>query len=243
MSPDFISDIRSGPHWRLLIRPESYESQMIESRRRCRELVEAAKVRLGGWDFPVVSWSAADQGTGNDYVDSWVEGWGKEYWRFYQSGQFLYLSTIREHADRHWRSEIETRAKQGIHILPDSFNWDVVPGFVEIVNLVYRVTEYFEFAARLVQQGAYHERITIRIGLNSINRFVLATHDPRRFWPQYFASSVEKLENEWRVTPDVLINDSAEPARDAIVWFFEGFGWDDANIEQIKKDQHAYLRR
>lgn len=243
MPPAFIDDVRSGPHWRLQIRPDSHDAQLIESRKRCREIIESAKVGLKGWDFPFVSRSEAHWGRGDNYIESWMEGWGKEYWRFHQSGQFLYLSTLREYSDSSWRKEIEEQAKQGIHQVSEPVDWDSVPGFVEIVNLVYRVTEYFEFAARLVQQGLYREPITIKIGLHCIKDFVLGTHDPRRFWPSYFAASVEKLEREWPVAPEALINDSSEAAREAIVWLFEGFGWDDPNIEQIKKDQHAFLRR
>jgi hypothetical protein len=176
------------------------------------------------------------------YGGRWIAGWSDfmghlEYWRFYQSSQFLYLGSIREVTDKEWAA----RLRNTQHFI-DRRDISDVPGFLSITNFVYRVTEIFEFAARLSQAGIYAEQLEISIKLNNVRGFVLAS-DPDRMWPNAYAASESELAFEQVLTPAELVASAAEAAVNCVVWFFERFGWMKPNISAIKTDQTKLLTR
>ncbi len=60
-------------------------------------------------------------------------------------------------------------------------DWNAIPGYVSIVNLVYTITEYFEFAARICQAGVYQGNLNISIELHGAKGYLLTT-DWNRSW-------------------------------------------------------------
>src|ERR671931_2326189 len=85
------------PHWRVNIRPVIYQEELIPSLAKCFETVEQTKVRLRGWDYPHLSTKNNQRCQGVNWAGSWSNFMGhNEYWRFYQSGQFIHLFSIRE---------------------------------------------------------------------------------------------------------------------------------------------------
>lgn len=227
------------PHWRVNIRPVDFQKDRIATLPKLDELVEKTKVRLRGWDFPHIDHRADHREMGNDYVGSWCDFRGThEYWRLYQSGQFLHLDAMKELYPS-WHEKLKEAAKSHLGGLSD-VNWDKVPGFVSVVNFLYRMTEIFEFAARLCQAGVYEGSVSIRIDLKKIKGFVLMV-DSDRSWSLYRAATANEIGNEWSLATDILVAQSAERALDATEWFFHRFGWSDPPREVLKKDQKNFL--
>jgi hypothetical protein len=162
-----------------------------------------------------------------------------EYWRFYQSTQFLYLGSVREVTEQDWavklRREMKWHADDAVAI-------DSVPGFLSLIECIYNITEYFEFAARLSQAQVYRDPVTIAISINGIAGFMLAA-DQNRAWSSDFVTHQDQLHFAKTFAPADLISSAAEHALACVVWMFERFGWLKPNIDAIRTDQQKLLTR
>lgn len=226
------------PHWRVTYRPATYVENRIESLSRCYAIVSREQVRLRGWDFPYLPASRAELVEGRRWIGAWSNFMGHiEYWRFYQSTQFLYLGAVREVSEDGWREKL--RGQQRFLDKPDISD---VPGFVSITNLIFNVTEIFEFAARLSQAEVYLEPLDISIQLIGIRGFTLAA-DRDWSWPYAFAASEAELSFQQTFVPAELVASAADSALNCAVWFFERFGWLNPNVAAIKSEQQRLLER
>lgn len=232
--------ILDKPHWRVNLHPEVHEPELLSTLSDCYKTIEKTRVRLRGWDFPHLSQEPDERGLGQNYAASWCEIFGHhEYWRMYQSGQFLFLATIRERQEQQWHEKIKTNLQASLQHM--NLDWDSVPGFIETVNFIYSVTEIFEFSARLCRHGLYRGNVFHRIDLRRVSGFLLGAGDPTRFWHRYCRCDADQIGREWVVGSEALTVDSAASARDAIIWFFERFTWLEPNVEYIRTVQDRFL--
>jgi hypothetical protein len=223
------------PHWRVTYRPETYDENRIPTLSDCLDVVTKNRVSLRGWDFPHIS-KRNEIEHGSRWIASWSDFMGHmEYWRFYQSTQFLYLGSVREVTETEWSEHL--RATQHFVDKDDIAN---APGFISITNFVYNITEIFEFATRLAQAAIYREPVEIAISLTGIRGFLLAA-DPNRVWPNAYAASQSELAFRQSFTPADLVADAATSAVACTVWFFERFGWLNPNVAVIRSDQQKFL--
>lgn len=231
--------VEQHPHWRVVFRPDSFQPQRIPSLKKCWETIEHSQVRLRGWDFPHVSRHSHETGQGS----TWIAGWSDfmeryEYWRMYQSGQFVHLSSVRE-TEPAWREELlrQTRGRLG-HI--GNIDWKNVPGCFHIGNFIYTLTEIFEFAARLAQRGLYDGSVGVSVEILRVKGFVLTT-DWERAWHHYYPATEDTIGRKWDIKADSLIAQSSEVSFEAVLWFFERFGWLDPPTETLRQDQRSFL--
>lgn len=240
---DLPVPLKQFPYWSVIYRPETYDSERISSLSACIKLVEKARVQLRGWDFPHLATHEDDcNGTvrGSHWVGSWVNFMGCiEYWQLFQSGQFVHLSAVREVTESQWHAKLQQETISHLRHMSNT-DWDAVPGFISLVNLVYSITEYFEFAARICQAGVYHGNIEIAIGLHGANGFVLTT-GVDRMWTRYCPASSNELNKSWQLSSEALLAGSAEHSLKAIAWLCECFGWMSPNLEALRKDQQNLL--
>jgi hypothetical protein len=228
--------VKEYPYWTVLFRPETYSPDLIPSLTDCIKLVEKARVQLRGWDFPHLSNRETDRCHGSNWIGSWASFMGQiEYWRLYQSGQFAYFAAVSEAADANWRERLQQETMSHLRHRKD-IDWNAIPGYISLVNLVYTVTEHFEFAARICQAGVYRGVLDVSLELTGIKGFVLTT-DWSRAWSQYCFATEDRLRKTWRLSSEKLVAGSAEHSLKAIVWLCECFGWMSPNVEAIKKDQ------
>jgi hypothetical protein len=163
-----------------------------------------------------------------------------EYWRFYQSGQFLHLAAVREVLESEWRAQL-VRAARWHHSDPPQGTWDEVPGFFSMLNFLYTITEVFEFAARVAQRGIYVGPVLVDISLHDVRGFVLVP-EVDRAWSEYCSASEAELTRTWTVASADLIANSAAASLEATVWFFERLGWLKPNTEVLRRDQEKFLK-
>jgi hypothetical protein len=235
--------VLDAPHWRVNFRPEEYNPEMIPSLSQCLQIIEQARVRLRGWDYPHLSHRDTERGRGSNWIASWSDFMGQlEYWRLYQSGQFLHLFSVAEATRPGARKELEAQTKGhlGWGDLKD-LDWSAIPGFISLINFLYTVTEIFEFAARLSETGLYQGSLNISIGLKGIKGFVLTTEFSRA-WYNYYAASEDVLSKTWQIDSKDLLAESAARSLDAVQWFFERFGWMSPPLETLRTDQVNFLK-
>lgn len=238
---EFVERIKNGPHWRLLIQPQPY----VQGRLPLEELLPTigrATVRFRGWDFPHLDRNGRPA-MGSNYVAAGNDFMGHlEYWRMYMSGQFLYLSGVRESTEPGWKDKLVRTARFRI-LVGEDFDWTKVPGFFEVVNFIYVVTEFFEFASRVSQGLPQMESAKLTIGLHNIEGYVLTVDDFRRELHGYYAADESTLENSWDIRLSDLVGSSGDLVLEAIRWFFVRFGWTQPNMEAIKRDIQDLTQR
>src|SRR6266496_3691126 len=140
---EIVERIKSGPHWRLLIRPLPFIGDRVPYEELLPTMARA-KVQFRGWDFPHINRQEPVL-RGTDWIASADDFRGHiEYWRFYTSGQFIYLGSVREATDPDWKAKLAQTARFGLLVASDEFDWSQVPGFFDVVNFVYVLTEFFE---------------------------------------------------------------------------------------------------
>ena len=130
-----LETIRSRGHWRVTIRPGSFQRDRIPDRSDLFKIVERKSVRLRGWDYPHIDYRNQPQ-MGVDWVGQEFEWQDQiELWRLYQSGQFIHFLALcgdwRDHSEI-WPSEPGWRHGQ----------------FLYYIDTIYTLLEIFEFAAR-----------------------------------------------------------------------------------------------
>lgn len=211
--------IRSAPHWVVLIRPGEYVEEKIVTLTECWNAIAKAKVGLRGWDFPHVDYSENRQ-HGSNWVASWANFMGHvEYWRLYQSGQFVHFSATPETEERDWQEKLRNRARVWI----GSQSNDVSQAYLSMINILWRITEIYEFSARLAQSRIYEDTVLIRIGLHNIKNFALSETD--RAFHDIYKSDADSLEHDWILEVPDLVTDAPGHALKSAVWFFERFNW------------------
>lgn len=237
--PVSVADV---PHWRVIIRPDLYRPERIKTLAECKNIIENTSVKLRGWHYPYVSSKLAERGHGLDWVASWTGDNGHlEYWRFYQSGQFLHLFSIRELNDPRWQAVLKSRVlKHGSPELVEKA--ESAKGFISIENFIYRMTEIFEFAARLATQEIYKGSMYVEVELKGVAGFALSS-DSRDAWNRCCAAADSELGQTWKIDCRDIISNSPHYARKACAWFFERFGWLPPAPEIIKREQEIFLSR
>ena len=159
-------------------------------------------MQLRGWDYPHLD---AQRAFGDNWVASWCQFMGHlEYWRLYQSSQFVHLFSVREATEPGWREKLQTATASHLGHRKD-VDWESVPGFVSVVNTVYCVTEIVEFTTRLAQAGVYRGEVDLSVSIEGIQGFVLTT-EWNRAWMHYYAASAgsmgKHVVGQYRVTAE-----------------------------------------
>jgi len=221
--------IRSRGHWRVMIRPARFVEKRIPEIRALFPLLEKSSVHLRGWDFPHID-SRNQPHFDIDWIGQESE-WEHhlETWRFYQSGLFVDLAGM--HYD--WRDQSEW--------FPAPKGWE--PNTVlGVVDAVYRLTEIFEFAARVSLTEAGDEKIHIEIVAGGLGGRRLWVDDPGRgpLFADYKASLTE-FPYKTEVQRTELAANPRELAIKAAQELFWRFGWD-APVE-VLRDIQAGLRK
>lgn len=246
-TPDIDVPIYDHPHWKVILRPSEYDREAVDSLSKCQEIVQKNRVCLRGWDFPHFPMGGDPQLHGLKQGSNWIGAWSHfmgllEYWRFYQSTQFLHLSTVREAVDLNWRERLaaDTIGHLVYRANMQEFDWSSIPGYISLVNFVYRVTEIIEFLKRLVQAEVYQSPVSCTIGLHKIKGFVLTT-EPNRLWSTFCQAGEDSLEHVWTISPDELLENSTGTIVEVTKWFFERLGWMEPNEEAIANDAKKLL--
>lgn len=237
-STNILDEVRGKPHWKVVIHPQEFTAERIATLAECVDAIRESQVRLRGWPYPHLDHENLERG--GDWIASCVETFEeqREYWRFYQSGQFVHYFGFRE--DRpSWRSEIEGRYRTW-GLAADGFSPN---GFLDVDNALYTFTEIFEFTARLMATGALgarHEAPVVRIGMYQIKDRALSATLPRVVDPAQ--ATTEPLEHSWRVGGLGTRDEAAKQAREATRWFLERFGVNLSDVA-LRNEQEKFFQK
>lgn len=170
---DLLAEIRSRGHWQVVIRPIKFEATHVSDFAQLLPLVDSNRVSGRTWSFPYVDYGS-DQRRGPDWLGQETSYASHlEIWRLYQSGQFVYLSSIwTDWTDRTGAKESAT----GNKILP-------------VLDTIGQLTEIFEFATRLGMSAAGDEALRIEVQLSGLSDRALWMENPARTISRKYTAS------------------------------------------------------
>ena len=230
-----LTKIEEAPHWRVTIRPVTHLEERIKTLGECWKLVESSRVSLRGWDYPHLDYE--HRHNGNNWVASWDEYRShREYWRFYQSGQFLHLYSFKED---HYRGKAEEKARADV---PRLRNFSP-SGYLDAISAPWTITEIFEFAARLAQRADFGDAVSVAICMIDVKDRILYLSDPARDFSRPYVATEPTIGNEWTVSTQELLGGASDLSLSATEWFFERFQWTDLPRQVLANDQRRLLER
>jgi hypothetical protein len=228
---EILEKIKSRGYWEIIIQPQEFIRERIQNLGDCKKLIMEMKVSLRGWDFPHYDFRN-EPVSGLDYVEQTTDWAGQiEFWRYYQSGQFVFIKGLKED----WIEEDGFLGGNRFGIEPFTM--------LEIINSVYFYTEVFEFASRLANRGLLGEACKIHIILHKAKHRKLRFLDAGRELYSDYVSEIEEIPYEQSISTIQLLSDSAEMALDAIVWLFQRFNWHEVNKNIFREDQRRFLEK
>ena len=228
-----LKKIRERGYWRVVIRPGSFERERIPFPALYPLLAERV-VRLRGWEFPQLE-PFGEYNRGLDWIAHGSERYGKylEYWRFYQSGQFVDFEGMAED----WGDQSM--------LAPVPADWE--PGrYLGVLDTLYHYTEIFELAARLAVTEAFSidDQVHIEIVLNGLRGRKLYSDS----WPQTpilvggSQAHIEEFPYRADLPRDELIADASRLALWQAEELFHRFQWD-PTPGLLKRAQDEFLRK
>ncbi len=211
-----LTQIRERGYWRVVIRPAHFAPKHIRDIEALYALVEERAVRFQGWEYPRAG-QAATIRLGNDWVEQTIDQRRhKEYWRFYQSGQFIDYVGIAEdwHAlSVRWAARVVDQYQK---LLP-------------VYDTLYRLTEVFEFAARLALSSIYNsgEGMRVEVLLTDLKDRSLY-NDSHRYirLGDSRPATLERFQKPIDLPPSALIADARGLALREAERLFSRFNWD-----------------
>jgi hypothetical protein len=238
MATELIDKIKSRGYWRVNIKPTKFNKNSIPSLDECRQLIEESKVYLRGWDYPHLPRLGEGLVNGVDWIEASTESMIMipitEYWRFYQSAQFAHLFNCAED----WMSRDQLQIQNPLNLpLPDRV--------LSIFNTVYRVTEIYEFAARLAAKEIFRSDLSITVELHGMkDRGLVITDRTHALLRENYICRVDDLPYPPKVISiETLLAQSSELALENIVWFFERFNWQYIPVHRMRDAQRRLLER
>lgn len=228
MNEQLLERIKGRGYWQVIIRPSAFVPERVPRVQDCLQLVQTKLVRLRGWDFPHIELNA---GFGNDYVESatdWMHM--KEFWRFFQSGQFVFVGAFYED----WVQESDWfKMGAGVQLKPGVA--------LDILDALYKLTEIYEFAARLAQSGLFDDTVVMRVALNKLQdrQLIFWPGSGRRLSVPYTCRAPDLAQERTFAASD-LLGKAREYSLHHFLWVMERFGF--AAPEAVfRKDQDAFL--
>lgn len=212
--------LNSLPYWRFTFRPAVYRGDRIASARECLDILESVAIRVAGWRYPFVSRDHDRTHLRKNHAEAFVDsGEFREFGRLYRSGQFLYVTVLREallNGTLDEVREISQWHKPRGSIPPT--------GGINIIRMMRLVTVAFLNAQSLVERLNLGDRVGMSLRLANIKGHVLVA-GPRRELDEYYQVVEESIEVDATYSPeDVRIKPLAlaiAAARD----IYAAFGW------------------
>lgn len=225
-----ISKIHSTGYWRVTIRPTRFSDKLIPTLSDCWTLVESSKVALGGWDYPHID--DGEKANGQDWIQSgidWEANGHVEFWRVYQSGQFLHhFACLEDYHELPWSS---SEGKPNRYLL--------------YVSALYTITEIFEFASRLAAKDVLRPSAYVLVTLGNMAGRELTYWDLQEssFLRRGQVSEIDPIRLEGTYSPDTLLSRAGELAFSMTLDLYERFGWMRAPRKWLEEQQENFLRR
>lgn len=235
---ELINKIKQKGYWKVVIRPTIFNKDNIPSLDDCKKIIESCIISLRGWNYPHIHREGIKI-SGNDNIESYCDSESLgyfEYWRFYQSGQFIHYFSMREDY------RIDEKELQRIKHQSETKSTKLL----SILSTLYSVTEIFEFTQRLVAKDILGDAVEISIELGNVEGRELFFWDSFSRWLNMNYICTFRGENilVTRIVPkEELVSNSAKIALVACMEIFKKFNWINVPEQVFAEDQKKFLEK
>lgn len=223
-----VAEIKEKAHWQIVLRPRKFKKARIRQLEELWKIIEKAQVRFFEPHLPYITNEKEYRLQGKDYIGCQIQTLSREYWRFYQSGQFIYLFTFLENnqdfVDYRYLYFKRLFRLTARNIAPNKL-------MIDILFDIFTFTKIFEFAKRLSQLEILYPQCKMIIGKYSPQGYPLS--------PGIFRH-INTLEKSWVLKHDELIANSRNLSIEAIIWFFDRLGME-MPVEMISDIQEGFF--
>jgi hypothetical protein len=222
-----LDQISEGPYYSLRIVPAAPRRKSLAE---MRAIVSDNAVSIRGWDFPHAR--DPETYTGDAYVFGVID-WDRhrELWRAYPSGQFLYIGSVWDiypHTQVRLMDEIRSQV-----VIASDAQKQSVSGAISFVGIIYAVTEFYIFAARLSSSIEAAGLIRIQVVLHNVEGWALASGEPSVIWHSFRQAQVPRISSDREIAATTLVGDPLGSGRVAIREILEKFNWHDVSDRTI----------
>jgi len=225
-----IKKIKSKGYWEIRFQP--VENEEIEPLKQCLSLVEGAQIRLN-WYFPFIPRYGNDEESilpAADHYEVYSDyGSRKEYWRMYQSGQFIVFKALPED----WYAD-DKRYASLAEIFPAG---EVLTLYT---SLIHPITDAFAFAGRLGEKGLYKNGIQISLTLHGTKGRKLDLGESRGMPYMRKITAAAKLTLDKDFSIDQVIADNLALSNQFIMKILASFDYN-PSAETILDKQKLYV--
>jgi len=233
---ELLTEIKSRGYWRIEVHSTEYRDKRVSNRGAMHDLLSSATVSLRGWPYPY--FRAEETAYNGKWLEGQVKGsYHKEYWRLYESGQWLhYLGLAGAWITRE-------RLFEGRSPLPPPH-----PGYLHVRgDVLYTLTEILHFAVGLAQGGVFNTNVFLSIQLHNTCEYMLFESFERPFFlvNKYVNKSDRPIELQETVPVGQLSSVADQIALEMAIKVFSVFGWvpSEAGIRMLAEDQKKLIER
>lgn len=226
---ELLQKAKSRGHWKVVIRPEEFREHRVPDLSALSDIISRATVTFRGWDFP-----HANGHDGHDIGIDWIGqeiDWSEhvETWRLYQSGQFAFFGTIPDDwQDQSFFSSPERRWEPG--------------AYLPVMDTIFRLTEVYEFAARLAMSEAGGDTMRVSVTLVGLqDRTLRMDHANRSGFSYPRKCTIPEFPYSVPVPRDQLVAEATELALQNANELFVRFHWN-AGVDFLRGMQEERNR-
>jgi hypothetical protein len=216
-----VDKIKLRGYWKVNIRPLKFEEGKIASLNALKKILSDCEVSFRGWPYPLIKEIYSDK----NFIWGGVD-WQNhiEYWRFYQSLQFIHFFSLRED----WEDSVKS-------FFGGKMQNPRQPGSgLSVLGSLYTFAEIYEFTNRLVHKAPFENGVQIKIDLVGTENRKLFVNDPLMSIDDYFSRIPEITFERTYSLNDIMMN-NVDSTLDCCIYFFERFNWQEIPIDFLKK--------
>ena len=215
-------------HWRFRVYTTSYEKEKL-SFSELKSFLRNNQVKLRGWYFPHYTEEELTNHAGFCQSFSEVNAMYEslEFFRFFRSGQFIYLGTLREDAPN-VRQDLKIKADEKA---------------LAFTRTIWTITEFLEFARRMAVGGIFEGMVNIEISLfGALNRRICNTDLNRSFNGTYICHNAT-VEIRKEAPIERILGESNVIAAEFVNELFHLFNLENIGMNVIDEVQKQLMER
>ena len=227
---ELLDRIRSRGYWMAIIRPATFIEKRVAHRSELLPILTKNAVEIKGWSFPHID-EFLNIEKGPDWIGQEL-AWDKilEFWRFYQSGQFIHYFGMWQDWVTNSNQQLSTPDKAGRVML-------------DVGDMVLRFTEIFEFAARLAFAEEWDEGVHVEVTVDNLDNHALQLPGREHGKFYWMPEAIDpRLQYSTDLSQTELIATAQEASLAPALRLFKCFRWE-PSIDLIRDLQGERLRR